>query len=259
MADISGNWNKNMPSGTSLISEGDDLMRQHWGSIQSLVQDEHYFNDSLSSAGIHKPGSARVFFGPSSALSTSGASTNDGRLYLESDTGNLMHVGSGVTVTRVTNSGGVCLATSYTDSNNVLGFDSGGDNKNNCGFANIASEWGPHSTSTWGVISASSIRYVTVPSNLSGYFAITYNCQLAETPLYGTGSDHIFLNIIKNGASIYTAEYGEGTSDISMHSISMNYTLAAKAADTIRVRSWHDRLTSKGASGTNQLSIFKVG
>ena len=257
MADISGNWNKNMPSGTSLISEGDDLMRQHWGSIQSLVQDEHYFNDSLSSAGIHKPGSARIFVGPSSAMSAVGATTDDGRLYLEEDTGNLMHVGQAVT--RANYGGGVCLATDYTDSNPVLGDIIGGGTNDDARYASIAAEWGPASGDTWGIVSNSSIKYVTVPSNLSGYFAVNFNTQLAEgAAIYGTGAHHVFINVQKNGLSVYTADYGDNSSDITTFNINLNYILAAKSGDSIRVRAWHDDQAA-GTSGTNQLSIFKVG
>ena len=119
MADISGNWNKNMPSGTSLISEGDDLMRQHWGSLQSLLQDEHFMVDSKTSAGIHKQGTARIFAGPVSAISAMPASTDSGRLFLEYDTGNLMHIGGAVT--RANYGCGVCIATGWAGGGILLG------------------------------------------------------------------------------------------------------------------------------------------
>ena len=257
MANISGNWNKNMPSGTSLISEGDDLMRQHWGSIQSLVQDEHYFNDSLTSAGLHKAGSARVFYGPSSAMSAVGAGTDDGRLYLESDTGNLMHVGQAAT--RANYGGGVCLVTSFTDTNPVLGEIIGGGTNDDTRYASIAAEWGPSSGDTWGVVSDSSLKYVTVPSGLSGYFAITYLTQIdGGIHIDSSGADNIFVNVMKNGLSVYTAMYGEDGSATTTHNINLNYILAAKSDDSIRVRAWHDD-EANNVLGTNQLSIFKVG
>lgn len=83
MADITGDFNINMPSGTSRKSDGDDLMRQHWRSLGSTWSTEHYFIDSAISAGIHKKGSARVYVqttAPASSLD------RDGRIWLDSAT-----------------------------------------------------------------------------------------------------------------------------------------------------------------------------
>lgn len=69
-----------MPSGSSLRAQGDDLMREHWASLQSTWLEEHYFSDSSSSAGIHKPGSARIYTGTASQVSAPGATDDEGRL-----------------------------------------------------------------------------------------------------------------------------------------------------------------------------------
>ena len=69
MANISGDWNKSMPSGSSSISDGDDLQRQHWTSLESTLATDHRFGSSETLAGYHKPGTARVYTGLSSALS----------------------------------------------------------------------------------------------------------------------------------------------------------------------------------------------
>ncbi len=81
MADITGNFNKNMPSGTSRKSDGDDLMRQHWGALGSTWTEEHHFTDSTASAGLHKRGSARAYV--ASTASASGAD-RDGKIWLDS-------------------------------------------------------------------------------------------------------------------------------------------------------------------------------
>jgi hypothetical protein len=241
-----------MPSGTSLISEGDDLMRQHWGSLQSGIQDEHFFNDSLTSAGIHKQGSARIFAGPVSAISAMPASTDSGRLYLEYDTGNLMHIGGAVT--RANYGGGVCITQS--------GGKSIGDfaNKERAVYDVIAADWGPASTDTWAVLSGGSCRHVTVPSNLSGFFQINYDAQYDEVTLNSSGADQVFINVMKNAKSVYTARYGPGPSNNSIRSVTLNYILAARSGDTIRIRPWHDtNLDVAALAGRQQLSIFKVG
>jgi len=96
LADITNNWNKSMPSGTSLVSEGDDLMRQHWGTLEDTHKQEHYFNDSVTSAGIHKHGSARIFSGNISNLSTAGADDAN-RMFYAVDDQSLHLLGTSVT------------------------------------------------------------------------------------------------------------------------------------------------------------------
>ena len=70
-----------MPSGTSRKSDGDDLMRQHWGALGSTWTEEHHFTDSAKSAGLHKKGSARAYV--KSTASASGLD-RDGKIWLNS-------------------------------------------------------------------------------------------------------------------------------------------------------------------------------
>jgi len=72
-----------MPSGTSRKSDGDDLMRQHWRSLDSTVSTEHYMSDSVTSAGIHKKGSARAYV---QAAAPTSSLDRDGRIWLDSAT-----------------------------------------------------------------------------------------------------------------------------------------------------------------------------
>lgn len=85
MASNSG-WNKDIPSGSSAIAQGDDEIRSFKSHMQAWWEQEHYATDgSTTSAGIHKPGSARAFVAASSALSNPTAD-NDGRLFFATDT-----------------------------------------------------------------------------------------------------------------------------------------------------------------------------
>jgi hypothetical protein len=253
LANITGDWNASMPSGVSLISEGDDLLRQHWRSIQSTLNTEHFFSDSATSAGIHKPGSARVFHDVASRLSAPGTKDDDGRLFYAHDTNDLYHVGQ--SVQRI-NSGGVCLGVDQTPAV-VLGDISV---KDRGVFTSIEQEWGPLSTSTWGALSDSSLRRVQVPSDLSGYFQLNYAVQLTTGVLLNsTGADQIFINVMKNGNSIYTAKMGPPVSARTLFSWSLNYVVAAKSGDTLTVRSWHDdNIATAQRNGFAQLSIVKV-
>ncbi len=81
MADITGDFNINMPSGTSRKSDGDDLMRQHWRSLGSAWSTEHYFTDSATSAGIHKKGSARAYVDTTYPVSSL---DRDGKIFFDS-------------------------------------------------------------------------------------------------------------------------------------------------------------------------------
>jgi hypothetical protein len=74
MASYSG-WNKDQPSGASLLRDADDMLRSDKSILQATLQQEHYFTDgSANSAGEHKLGSARIYSGASSAVSSSGQS-----------------------------------------------------------------------------------------------------------------------------------------------------------------------------------------
>jgi len=87
------NWDKTIPSGTSSIANGDDEIRSMKSILQAAWEDEHYFTDgSSSSAGEHKLGSARVYSGGVSSVSTA---ADTGRLMWTTDAEQLFHVGHG--------------------------------------------------------------------------------------------------------------------------------------------------------------------
>ena len=70
-----------MPSGTSRKSDGDDLMRQHWRSLESSIEEEHHFTSESTRAGIHRKGSAKAFVQTSPPAS---GADRDGRIWLDS-------------------------------------------------------------------------------------------------------------------------------------------------------------------------------
>lgn len=69
-------------------------MRSDKSIVGATINEEHYFEStaaSATSAGVHRPGSARVYFGLRSAVS---ASLYEGRLMYASDTGTLHYLGT---------------------------------------------------------------------------------------------------------------------------------------------------------------------
>jgi hypothetical protein len=74
MADAS-TWTRAHPSGASLLRDFDDLHRSDKSIFEASFLEEHYWKDgSAASAGEHKLGSARIYSGASSAISSSGQS-----------------------------------------------------------------------------------------------------------------------------------------------------------------------------------------
>lgn len=84
-------WSDQVPSDDSFVKDGANLIRSDKSIVQQAIQEEHYFEDSASSTGIHKPGSARPYYGPSSDVSEA---ADDGRLMVTSDTSEAWHVGA---------------------------------------------------------------------------------------------------------------------------------------------------------------------
>ena len=61
MADNTG-FSITVPSGTSAVSDGDNDLRQIKTFQRNWWEQEHYATDgSSNSAGVHKPGSARIY------------------------------------------------------------------------------------------------------------------------------------------------------------------------------------------------------
>lgn len=95
MADFS-TWNKDVPSGASLGRDIDNTMRSDKSILEAALNDEHYFESASSlSAGEHRRGSARVYVGTASQVSTVG---DDGRLMFATDENALYVLSSTSTV-----------------------------------------------------------------------------------------------------------------------------------------------------------------
>lgn len=94
MADASS-FHSLTPSGTSFISDGDNTLRTNFGVLDRALTEEHYFSASASSnsAGIHLPGSARIYFGTASQLSSPAANAR-GRLMLADDQRSIHYFGA---------------------------------------------------------------------------------------------------------------------------------------------------------------------
>lgn len=86
-------WDENAPADSDSASSGDNELRLLKVSVREGVDASMYWpsgvGGSAASAGIMKPGAARVFYGAASAVSTA----NDGQLMYASDTSRLYHIG----------------------------------------------------------------------------------------------------------------------------------------------------------------------
>jgi hypothetical protein len=89
-------WANTTPAGSESLALGDDRIRSLKTSVQAALDDEHVFPSSGGTAGQHRAGSARAYFGTQSRVSasTTSAPTADGRMMLTSDTTRLFGVGS---------------------------------------------------------------------------------------------------------------------------------------------------------------------
>lgn len=227
MANISGDWNKSMPSGSSSIADGDDLLRQHWNSLESTIGQEHAFSSTATLAGYHKPGSARVYTGLSSALSADNLPTDveEGRLFTELDTGRLFLLGA---------SAQTCIsqgigAFSYKDGSldiavgiNPAIFDTE--------YANVA----PVSGDDWLTPSGATL---TVPSGASGfYFVVASVAKPFGLPSDLSVTDELQIDVQRNGSSVPGLTHGEMKSRTTEEAITIQGIIAFKSQDSISVR-----------------------
>jgi hypothetical protein len=92
-------WDEATPAGSESIGQGDNRIRSMKTDLRTALDDEHAFPASGGTAGYHRAGSARAFYGTQSRVSASHstASIADGRLMFTSDTSRLFGVGSGGT------------------------------------------------------------------------------------------------------------------------------------------------------------------
>lgn len=84
-------WDETSPQDNESAGLGDDRIRSLKTSLRQGLDDEHFWPSGGGDAGKHRPGSARAYYGPQSAVSSTGT---DGRLMYATDTGRLFHVGS---------------------------------------------------------------------------------------------------------------------------------------------------------------------
>jgi hypothetical protein len=88
-------WNESTPADADLVGLGAGAIRSILTNLRGPLDSEHVFpNVGGSVSGIHRKGSAVVFVGAASAVSST---DTDGRLMLTSDTSRLFHVGSTLT------------------------------------------------------------------------------------------------------------------------------------------------------------------
>ncbi len=84
-------WNNATPSATDLGGLGDDEIRSLKSNVQGGLSAEHLWPSGGGLAGVHALGSARVFVGPTSQVSSADTS---GRLMWNSTTSQLIYVGA---------------------------------------------------------------------------------------------------------------------------------------------------------------------
>jgi len=94
MAPVIG-WDETKPAGQDSLGLGDDEIRSLKTALRSGLDAEHVWPSVGGDAGVHRLGSARVFMGTQSLVSSSGT---DGRLMVTSDSSALFHVGSAGTM-----------------------------------------------------------------------------------------------------------------------------------------------------------------
>ena len=87
-------WDEASPPGSESVGLGDDRIRSFKTSARPALDSEHYWTSSSSTAGAHRSGSARAFWGTQSQVSTSGDSYSAGRMMITSNTSRLMSVAS---------------------------------------------------------------------------------------------------------------------------------------------------------------------
>ena len=91
MSNITIGWNNNTPADTDLVGQGDDAIRSLKSNLQGALDAEHFFPSAGGAAGAHRRGSARVYVGPSSQVSSV---DTDGRLMFNSSLSQLVYLDS---------------------------------------------------------------------------------------------------------------------------------------------------------------------
>lgn len=88
-------WDESVPSDSESAGLGDDRIRSLKSSLRLGLAEEHVWGSAGGDVGQHLRGSAKVYVGPQSAVSSAGT---EGKLQFASDTSRLFGVGSAGTV-----------------------------------------------------------------------------------------------------------------------------------------------------------------
>lgn len=91
MSGVTIGWSNTSPTATDLVGQGDDEIRSLKSNLQGALDAEHVFPAAGGLAGVHRAGSARVFVGPSSQVSSADTS---GRLMFNSTLSRLVYLDS---------------------------------------------------------------------------------------------------------------------------------------------------------------------
>jgi len=96
------------PGATDLVGQGDDIIRSLKTNLQGGLAAEHLWPAAGGLSGTHLKGSARVFVGASSAVSSA---DTDGRMMWDSTFSRLMYVGASVATSYIGGQRAVSVAT----------------------------------------------------------------------------------------------------------------------------------------------------
>jgi hypothetical protein len=171
LAANTGSFSSVVPSGTSSIRQGDDDIRSFKSTFQNVVGDEHYCDQtsaSSASGGIHKPGSARAFFGTRASLATPASADSAGRLYFSTDLGSLHYLAASSHSTLV--GGSRPMGSTRTQPDAIV---VGSGTTTAIGF--VASEYDV------GGYFASSATTATIPLGQAGHHIFTASVQFPST------------------------------------------------------------------------------
>lgn len=89
MSNVTISWVTTTPADGDFVANGASVIRSTRSFIQSAMSQEHFYGDGPS--GAHRQGSARVFVGANSAISSA---DTDGRMMWDSTNSQLNYVGS---------------------------------------------------------------------------------------------------------------------------------------------------------------------
>ena len=90
MSGVTIGWDNAAPANTDLVGQGDDQIRSFKSNVQGGLAAEHLWPSGGGLSGVHALGSARVFVGPASQVSSADTS---GRLMFDSTNSKLHYVG----------------------------------------------------------------------------------------------------------------------------------------------------------------------